>query len=212
MTGLINDLMVVGGFVSDILISWKDVISAGAASISALIAAWALIHNINHNKKTRRFEIEEKMLNQAFDNLRWGYEELISNNVDIDTPPVADRLSWLTAARSTVKFYDAKSEISNEALKALWGMREEYWRHKFYKALDFAELNQPSYFSQGGGNQIDKRSAYIIILFSQWSDDVEDPIDRYNQLTWGEAAENLRGAPARGFRYYLENQYGGKNN
>lgn len=92
--------------------------------------------------------------------------------------PNSDRLVWLTTARHLERYKRLRSLMRCPgAQRVILNEHEEYWRHRFYTFIEPIAMKH-GFYGKGAldGDQIEPRSAYIIVKFSGWSN-AEDPID-----------------------------------
>lgn len=148
--------------------------SAAFAGASAIIAASAIYFSHRTNKS-------QLILNQAMQSLEHAYNTLTADGKHL-TPPLPDRLGWLTAARHLTRYESLKISISDATHKIICDEQEEFWRHKFYLCLQSPDLQQPSYYSKKPPLDagIEPTSALVIHAFAKWPDNRSDPLDSVN--------------------------------
>ena len=173
---------------------------------SIVIAFFAYRTNSRKILEDRIRERDKEYVAQMLKSWQWALDALSENGKP--SPPKPDRLNWLTAARHVLRAQKIGAQIANPTYKLIAAENEEFWRHKFYVALSDPSLRQASYYSQSENpswpENIDTRSALVIVNFSNWKADAIDPIDEVDadQLI-GESGTKGGGA-GRGVKAYLE--------
>lgn len=120
------------------------------------------------------YQRNQLLLEQAVKSLERAYEALTDKGQSI-SPPAADRLNWLTAARHIARYRMIKAKIAGSRThRLLCEEHEEYWRHQFYLCLKDASLLPLGYYQSG---PIEPQSAIIIHGFSEWPENKRDPIN-----------------------------------
>lgn len=90
--------------------------------------------------------------------------------------PKSDRLIWLTTARHLERYRRLRGLMRCPgAQNVILNEHEEYWRHRFYTFIEPIALQHGFYGNLNDGNQIEPRSAFVIVRFAGWSNS-EDPI------------------------------------
>lgn len=147
---------------------WNAVAAvAGAASAIAAFAA------IRSSSKSRA---NERVLQHCVTTLERAFSALVGP-AENPTLPLRDRLAWLTSARLIEEYKFAKKRLKGELLKSELASHEEHWRRHFYLVLEPLAIGHLAFFQE---NEIDKTSAIIIHNFSDWPEDKDDPIDKYD--------------------------------
>ena len=121
------------------------------------------------------------MCNQAIIALERSYHVLTGNKADSSIPEKS-RLNWLTTSRHLIRFEMLKSMLETKLYKLVCSEHEEHWRHQFYLCLNHKEILSPVYFQgsdfmPGSSENLDLKSALIVINFMQWNPDSQDPLD-----------------------------------
>lgn len=159
--------------------AWSSVspVFGGLTSLlTVVIAYFALVWPL-------RYQRSAAVLAQAVLSLERAYDALTIDGSQ--TAPVpASRLNWLTAARNIETYKALKRKIRVGAHILIADGHEEYWRHRFYRALQAPAYHQPSYYYPQGrvhgapqSEQIEPRSAIIVHAFAKWPEGRRDPID-----------------------------------
>ncbi|MBY0271762.1 MAG: hypothetical protein K2X06_18045, partial [Burkholderiales bacterium] len=124
-----------------------------------------------------------------------------------NVPPKPDRINWLTAARHILRGQHIASQIQGKTYKTVCSEIEEYWRHKFYIALSDNSLRKREYFSDLGcpswPENIEISSALVVIDFSNWQEDVVDPLGSVNREKLMKVGGGFKGAAGRGLESYV---------
>src|SRR5690606_20127266 len=109
------------------------------------------------------YQRNQLLLEQAVKSLERAYEALTDKGQSV-SPPAADRLNWLTAARHIVRYRKIKAKIVGaKTHKLLCEEHEEYWRHQFYLCLKDASALPLGYYQSGS---IEPQSAIIVHGFA----------------------------------------------
>lgn len=132
--------------------------------------------------------------------------------IDANGQPISDRLAWLTAARLILEARQVAKGIRVQSIKAMYAAEEEYWRRRFYDALQLTSasspLANPNYFIEGEkklkGYVIDERSIKVLYEFVDWPEGQVDPMDGVSKFTDKELSAMILGK--RGAREFLETQ------
>ncbi|MFQ6403147.1 hypothetical protein ACIDE9_00150 [Methylophilus sp. 'Pure River'] len=169
------------------------VISAFIATVSAVIAAFAIF-------KQSETQQNERYLDQANLTLKNAYEALT-----MDRKVSAERLDWLTCARHLERYKTIKKLITLKAHQLICEEQEEFWRHQFYLSLKSGILNQSSFYAENrdiSKEKIEPKSALVIHDFAIWPEGKEDPIDLVDEQAILMRGKVLNGNI--GLRHYLE--------
>lgn len=151
------------------------------------------------------YQRNQLLLEQAVKSLERAYEALTDKGQNI-SPPSADRLNWLTAARHIVRYRKIKAKIVCAKIqKLLCDEHEEYWRHQFYLCLKDSPMLPLGYYQSGS---IEPQSAIIVHGFAEWPGDMSDPIDAVDTQRMLIETPNILNRNY-GLRFYLE--YFGNN-
>lgn len=143
-----------------------------AVTVAAARIAWVAV-------QIPRKETESKNhLDQAVLSLERAYEALTDGGTHIK-PVRPDRLNWLTAARHIETFKSLKALIHAPSHRLRCADHEEYWRHRFYIAVDMRNIHNVSYYAPdpvNGPDGLDPVSLIVVYGFATWSHDRPDPI------------------------------------
>lgn len=172
---------------ADIIATVAAAVALGSAIVSvlAIYIPWRNTH-------------DAEIFKEAVRALERSYETLTSHGTAI-SPPTADRLNWLTAARHIEAFKSLKRRLKTDLYVTLCTENEEYWRHQFYLSL----LRQSSYtFAYFNTAEIEPRSALVLFSFAAWPKDQPDPIDQINFRALFAESDYMRANL--GFREYLK--------
>jgi hypothetical protein len=182
--------------------------------VSPILAVFSLIISVvsyrNSKKKNQLdFQIQEdkELSEYAVSLLESAYKTLTDNGDNI-SPPKANRLNWLTAARYIIRFTTLRDTLKTERYKLICDENAEQWRHEFYKLFKNNEFHHSEYFSGknmfNSSENIEPNSAIVIVKFSHWSKGYEDPIDSYDyKKTIANSPDILNGQI--GLQVYLSN-------
>ncbi|MCP3658164.1 hypothetical protein [Herbaspirillum sp.] len=147
------------------VITFSNVISSAAFAL----AAWNWFYSTTDKRNDR-------LVREAILTLERAYEALIGEERQI--PPPSNRLNWLTTARLLESYSKLKNQIFlDDTQKLVLAQNEEHWRHKFYLALESLTVNF-GYYQGGSSGVIEKRSALVVIAFSNWPEGKVDEIDQ----------------------------------
>jgi hypothetical protein len=129
--------------------------------------------------KTPRKDRESKNhLDQAVLALSRAYEALTGNGKEAE-PVAPNRLNWLTAARHIEAYKVLKRGITEPSHIAMCEDSEEYWRHRFYVALDMHEIHHAGYYDKDlvkKKSELHVPSLIIVYGFASWPDGKPDPV------------------------------------
>ncbi|MGC0117574.1 hypothetical protein [Pseudoalteromonas piscicida] len=161
------------------------VVISGLTPLSIFIAYMTYRSNVKKQRLDMEMAQDREVFEQAVLSLKWAYDALTDEGRCV--PPSADRLNWLTCARHLCRYYQIAEAIKTALYKTSLSEHEEYWRHKFYIAIDFKELNMKDYYMDEREvlwpENIEPTSASIINEFSSWKESAIDPIDSYEVET-----------------------------
>lgn len=110
---------------------------------------------------------------QAIQALERAYATLTQEGLQ-RSPPAADRLNWLTAARGIQDYKVLRSQLKTDLYRQLCDANEHHWRHQFHLALEKGSIYQMAYFVEGS---LEKNSTAVVFAFSAWPDDRKDPLN-----------------------------------
>lgn len=177
----------------------SDWVAIGIAVASLLVSFWVAFIQRRDNR-------DKELLSQLILTLERAHAALRPSP---EAPPSRDRLAWLTAARHLRSYYELKSNLKTSLCKRLCEEHEEFWRHQFYVLAD--AIDSPNFFHSVGTDKvqqenIDPTSAAVVLAFSDWPNDKEDPLDQVSLETLV-VERNLLSARVRHFRSYIETQF-----
>ncbi len=174
-----------------------------AALFSARIAYKAYQANLGKIQEDRLRDRDKELLAQIENSYKWAYDSLTDDGKSI--PPKADRLKWLTCARHLLRAEALSKKISSDTYRTIRDEKEEFWRHRFYLALQDGSIRNPSFFENNNAARssgpIEPRSAKVIIEFSAWKKGTEDPIDTVTDGPISQETHGVSGA-SMGFNEY----------
>jgi hypothetical protein len=188
---------------------WFEVAKLAVAAI-ALVSAYfgfkTYKANLQKQEDDRTRDADKELVGQALRSLEWAYSALTDDGATV--PPKADRLNWLTCARHLLRHSKLSERIKSETYQLVHAEHEEYWRHKFYLALNHQALLSTRYFTADERNpwpeNIEVSSAMVIVKFSSWPEDKKDPTDEVNRAAMAEDGAVFKGFAGRGLRAYIE--------
>ena len=167
------------------------------AGVSVLVAMGAIYF-------AWRVQQNQELLSQAVLSLERAYRALTDDGAHV-TPPLPDRLNWLTCARHIESFKSLKGRLRTTLHQSLCEEHEEFWRHLFYLSLESTRLLPKSYFAEQRSPAlrpgVEPRSAIIIYAFATWPANRTDPIDSVDVHRLIREADVLNARP--GFSEYV---------
>lgn len=173
--------------------------------LSIYVAYKAYRSNLRKQEDDRIRDADKELLTQAQKSLEWAYNSLTNDGENI--PPKADRLNWLTCARHLLRQKTISRQIQSAIYKTVHAEHEEFWRHKFYIALDHSQLNGAGYYSKQSHDSwpenIEISSAMTVVKFSNWPKEQKDPTDEVDREAILQDKEALVGRAGRGLRSYV---------
>jgi len=157
------------------------------------------------NITDRHYTNDKELLEQLKASLKMAYDSILANNGK-DQLPINDRLRWLTSARHITRYRQLRSELRTNIFKTICDEQEEFWRTKFYTLLE--KIDSSRFFSYIDQERMDEehiepKSAAIVLSFSTWKEDLEDPIDDldFEQIV---VKYNLFAPKYQHFKHYVE--------
>jgi len=181
--------------------NWISIISL-IISISALIITWK--KNIIDRHQTN----DKDLLEQLKTSMKVAYDS-ISRDDGNDHFPISDRLKWFTSARHIMRYRELRSGLKTNLYKTICDEQEEFWRNNFYALLE--KIDSSSFFEYIDQDEmveenIEPRSAAIVLSFSTWKEGLEDPID---SLDFEEMVMkyNFFTPTYRHFKHYVERRF-----
>ncbi|KQP21342.1 hypothetical protein [Pseudorhodoferax sp. Leaf265] len=170
---------------------------------SLIYAIKAYNANVRKQQEDRVRDADKELVTQARLSLEWAYDALTAEGAQI--PPKADRLNWLTCARHLLRHAELAGQITSQTYRTVHAEHEEFWRHRFYLALDDIALRMGTYYLSGPGalsaENIEPRSAAVVVAFSAWPAGLKDLTD---SVDVGKTLHGREGGAVRGVRHYLE--------
>lgn len=188
--------------------SWIEILKLSISALTLVsigIAYLAYRTNLQKQREDRVRDSDKELLAQAQKSLQWAYDVLTEQGEHI--PPRADRLNWLTSARHLLRQKKIAKRITSETYRIVYAEVEEYWRHRFYTALDHPSLLSRGYFANLENphwpENLEISSALVIVDFSGWNKANADPTDEVDRDALLKS-DALRGGNAgRGLRSYV---------
>lgn len=180
------------------------VLFAGISAIGSAITAAITASSI---RRTRQDQESKQMLDQAILSMERAYEAL-ATNARPDSPPVADRTAWLSAARLLSQYQAIKKLVSSKPHKLVLEEQEEHWRHRFYLILrPLSGARGAGYYriSSASGNaegSIEPMSAVVVHTFAKWPEEKVDSLAILQPQSLDPNANCLKGNI--GLRQYLD--------
>jgi hypothetical protein len=179
---------------------------AAVALVSAYFAFKAYRVNLQKQQEDRVRDADKELLLQAQKSLQWAFQSLTDDGANV--PPKAERLNWLTCARHLLRHRKLADRISSETYKLVHAEHEEYWRHKFYLALDHNAMASTGYYSTGDAESwpenIELSSAMVVVDFGNWPKGSADPTDEVDRVALIKDGNAYGGRAGRGLRAYAE--------
>lgn len=173
--------------------------------VSVFVAFLAYRANLRKQEEDRVRDADKELLAQAQKSLEWAYNSLTDNGTNI--PPKPERLNWLTSARHLLRHGGIAKHILSDTYKIVHAEHEEYWRHRFYLALDHDALRSGGYYAnletQPWPENIEVSSALVIVNFSNWPKELKDPTDEVDRSALLNDTEALKGRAGRGLHSYI---------
>lgn len=151
------------------------------ALAAALVATMSLFVSWRTAVYQRKIDNDRELLRQIILTLERAYGSISSETTS--ALPLQSRLAWLTAARHIAAFKSLKSELETQLHRKLCEEHEEFWRHQFYLML--SRIDSSSYFEWTNPEtrqpeNIDPKSAALVLAFSNWPKDRKDPLDNFS--------------------------------
>jgi hypothetical protein len=145
-----------------------------AVAIASACIAWTAIKTPQRDRESKNH------LDQAVLALQRAYNALTCDGENVRPVP-ADRLAWLTAARHIETYKVLKRGVTEPSHRAMCEDSEEYWRHKFYEALDMHNIHEASYYSENRAENrsgLQPTSLIVVYGFASWPEGKADLLDR----------------------------------
>jgi hypothetical protein len=177
---------------------------AGVSAIGSAITAAITASSI---RRSREDQESKQMLDQAILSMERAYEAL-ATKAKPDSPPVADRTAWLSAARLLTQYQAIKKLVTSKPHKLVLEEQEEHWRHRFYLILQpLSGARGAGYYrkSSASGNaeeSIEPMSAVVVHTFAKWPEDKVDSLAILQPQSLDRNANFLNGNI--GLRGYLD--------
>lgn len=158
-----------------------DIASAIGAVITAIMATIAFFtyrSSLKKQEEERIRDSDKELIHQIQISFEWAYAALVG--IDGQSHFKPNRLNWLTCARHLLRQEEITKEIVGVVYKTIYEETKEYWRHQFYLAIENA-IKSGAYFAANPNDKtlsIEPVSAFVIINFSIWPDDKDDPTNR----------------------------------
>lgn len=186
--------------------------------INALFAALAFVGVAVSTDLARRAYKEDKQksrdevyVKQVQTSYEWAYSAFSSGG---EPPPRGSGEEWLTAARHLLRARSIGDLVETDAYRLILAEHKEFWRRQFLKTLQkmdgSPEMVLVTYFGDhipvgnhfSRGSHFDLTAAKVIIDFSQWDDEVQDPIDLVDDHL--ELKNCFNGRVGRGLKTHLD--------
>lgn len=152
-----------------------------AVACSALVAFFVYRSTVKRNIYEDERRASEKYLSESISLIEKSFSIFTDSGANI-SPPINDRLTWLSTARMIIRFKSMKSKIKIAEHSAIADEHEEYWRLRYYTLLrDNRENFTLSYLQPSGDrygrDTISRKSIAIIFDFARWRKENVDPLD-----------------------------------
>jgi hypothetical protein len=215
---MINILLVCLGLALGLVLAVVIALSAGQAnllpavqaigSVATALGATIAFNVYRSTVKRHRADDSRKASDtykdEALSVLEKAYETFTQQS---DTPPVNDRLLWLSTARMIVRFQKLREKVTELDHTAVVDENEEHIRLKFYILLGRNVENfSREYFcpngDQYGAINIARKSIAVIFGFARWREGMQDPLDSIDDIDL--FARRALPIDQRGAREYLE--------
>lgn len=148
----------------------------------------------------RHYANDKDLLEQLKSSMDIAYNS-ISRDDGNEHYPISDRLKWLICARHIIRYNMLKSNLKTKLFKTICDEQEEFWRNNFYSLLE--KIDSVRFYSD---EMIEPRSAAIILAFSTWKEDMDDPIEDF-KLEDIVIKHNLFTPKYRYFKEYIEEKF-----
>ncbi len=176
---------------------------SGLTLVTAFIAYLTYRANLRQQEENRIRKEDKELTKQARASLEWAYNVLTANGSQI--PPASDRTNWLTSARHLLRQEKIAAQIQSQIYKTVQAEHEDFWRHRFYTALQHDALSNSSYWSSDDEEypeQIELTSALVVVRFSNWRPGLTDPTDEVDREEILQDRAALAGRAGRSLRAY----------
>ena len=187
---------------------WMEILKLGISAltlVSIVIAYLAYRTNLRKQREDQVRDNDRELLAQAQKSFQWAYDVLTDNGEHI--PPRADRLNWLTSSRHLLRQRKIAKRIDSETYQLVYAEVEEYWRHRFYTALDHPSLRSRGYFADlekpRWPENLEISSALVVVEFSGWNKERTDPTEEVDREQLLESDALRGGHASRGLRSYV---------
>jgi hypothetical protein len=189
---------------------WFEIVKLLVAALtphSIYVAYKAYRANLQKQAEDRMRDADRELLAQAQRSLEWAYNVLTNDGATI--PPEANRLNWLTSSRHLLRHRTIANRIQSDIYRTVHAEHEEFWRHRFYLALNHNELAMTRYYEKETNRQddwpenIEISSALVIVHFSNWPKDLKDPTNSVDRQAILNEESALVGRAGRGLRAYV---------
>ena len=181
------------------------VVIGGGALFSVGIAYKAYKANLLKQDEDRARDSDKELLTQSQKSLEWAYDVL--TNIGKNLPPDPDRLNWLTCARHIKRHDELALKIKSATYRTVHADIEEFWRHRFYVALNNESLMKASYYgsvhTSTPQEQIELISALVVLTFARWKEDAVDPLDIVEKADLIGSGDVFKSAAGRGLQSYM---------
>jgi hypothetical protein len=183
---------------------WRTLFS-GCTLISVLFVALNYWLARGKAKKDSELDHDKEICSQAVIALERAYETLTNGNGH-KVVPEASRLNWITTSRQILRFKKLKSQLKTDLYKLVCTEHEEHWRHQFYLCFKHDDFISSAYYKGTdylpSQENIDPRSALVIMNFKQWDPDTFDPLSEVKEQEYVADGVTLNGE--HGLKNYIE--------
>jgi hypothetical protein len=151
------------------------------ALASFLVSGAALIITWIKNVRDRTRADDKELLEHLKFSLEQAYGAVARSGEDGEVPR-KDRLGWISGARHLIRYWELRRSLKTALFKTICEELEEYWRHRFYLLL--CKIDSSRFFvwinqEQMNEETVEPISAAIVFAFSQWKEDLPDPLDSW---------------------------------
>ncbi|WP_149356393.1 hypothetical protein [Comamonas testosteroni] len=148
----------------------------GVNALFAALAFAAVAYSSHLARKVyqsdREIEQDQIYAEQVKTSYEWAFAAFTNG---IPSAPLNSREIWLTTARHLIRAEDIAEYIKTPAHKLIVEEHREHWRRKFLQVVQMLEGEQNLHKTYFPG--IEATSAQVILNFTHWPEEREDPID-----------------------------------
>jgi hypothetical protein len=155
-----------------------------ATALSATVAFTVYLSTVKRHRTDDARKASDTYKDEALSVLEKAYATFTQQS---DTPPVNDRLLWLSTARMIVRFQKLREKVTELDHTAVIDENEEHIRLKFYTLLGRNSQNfSREYFCPDGNRydaiNIERRSIAVIFGFARWREGMQDPLNSIDDI------------------------------